>query len=231
MDGSRPEDFSGTPGPVKVRVVRRLDEFQKIVALRAMIYMTEQDCPYDEEFDGNDLAGSTHLLAEVEGEPVGCMRIRWFCDFAKVERSCVRPDFRSYRIGWVMMDRAIDLIRAKGYSRVLGHAQEHLVSYWERYGLLPRTGRKTFAFSDRAYREVLGVFPPRPDALHLDVDPLVLDRPEGAWDRAGPLDRSAARGALSPMQPQSGGTAPSQVERQTGTVEEGRARRGRTETV
>lgn len=231
MDGSRPEEFNPGPGAVSVRVVRRLDEFQKIVALRAMIYMAEQDCPYDEEYDGNDLAGATHLLAEIAGEPVGCMRIRWFCDFAKVERSCVRPDYRSYRIGWVMMDHAIDLIRSKGYRKVLGHAQEHLVGYWERYGLLPRMDREAFAFSDRAYREVLGVFPPRADALHLDVDPLVLDRPEGAWDSPGPLDRSATRGAKSGLQPQSGRAAPAQAQGQTGAHLNGRARRGRAETV
>lgn len=201
MDGSRPEDFMPGAAAVRVRVVHTLEDFQKIVALRALIYMAEQDCPYDEEFDGNDLAGATHLLAEIGSEPVGCMRVRWFCDFAKVERSCVRPDYRSHRIGWKMMDAAIDLIRAKGYRQVLGHAQEHLVGYWERYGLLPRKDRDSFAFSDRAYREVLGVFEPRADALHLDIDPLVLDRPEGAWDRPGPLDRSALRGAQSPAQP------------------------------
>lgn len=230
MDGSRPDDFARSPGPVKVRVVRTLDDFQKIVALRALIYMAEQDCPYDEEFDGNDLAGATHLLAEIGGEPVGCMRVRWFCDFAKVERSCVRPDFRSFRIGWVMMDHAIDLIRRKGYRKVLGHAQEHLVGYWERYGLLPRKGRDPFAFSDRAYREVLGIFPQREDALHLDVDPLVLDRPEGAWDRPGPLDRSAARGAKSAMLAAAKSDKPLSGAAGAGNTG-GRAGRGRRETV
>lgn len=230
MDGSRPEHFARTPGPVTVRVVRTLDDFQKIVALRALIYMAEQDCPYEEEFDGNDLAGATHLLAQIGNEPVGCMRIRWFCDFAKVERSCVRPDFRSFRIGWVMMDHAIDLIRRKGYRKVLGHAQEHLVGYWERYGLLPRENRPSFAFSDRAYCEVLGEFAPREDALHLDVDPLILDRPEGGWDSPGPLDRSAERGAQSGLQPQpvAGRNAPSATGPEAGRV---RVESGRKQTV
>ena len=231
MDGSRPDDFNRGPGPVTVRVVRTLDEFQKIVAMRALIYMAEQDCPYDEEFDGNDLAGATHLLAEINGEPVGCMRVRWFCEFAKVERSCVRPDYRSHRIGYVMMDRAIDLIRAKGYRKVLGHAQDHLVGYWERYGLLPREDRKTFVFSDRYYREVLGVFPEREDALTLDVDPLILDRPEGAWDRPGPLDRSIARGAKSGAQTQSAQSETARSKAGAGTSGAGRRKTGRKEKV
>ena len=40
---------------------------------------------------------------------------------------------------------------------------------------------------------------PHPQALHIDTDPLILDRPEGDWDRPGPLDKSVKRGA-SPLQ-------------------------------
>ena len=32
--------------------------------------------------DGNDLAGATHLIARIGSQPVGVIRLRWFCDFA-----------------------------------------------------------------------------------------------------------------------------------------------------
>ena len=38
---------------------------------------------------------------------------------------------------------------------------------------------------------------PPPDALTLESDPMVLLRPEGAWDEAGVLDRSADRPATN----------------------------------
>ena len=66
MDGTRVEEFEP---PVIIRVARTLEDMQRIAVVRALVYMAEQDCPYDEEFDGNDLAGATHLLGEAGGEP------------------------------------------------------------------------------------------------------------------------------------------------------------------
>jgi hypothetical protein len=39
---------------------------------------------------------------------------------------------------------------------------------------------------------------PRQDAITADCDPLVMLRPEGAWDRPGVLDHSANRPATNP---------------------------------
>lgn len=196
MDGTRVEEFEP---PVIIRVARTLEDMQRIAVVRALVYMAEQDCPYDEEFDGNDLAGATHLLGEASGEPLGCLRIRWFADFAKIERVCVRKGHRSGRVARQMMTEAIELIRRKGYAKFVGHVQEHLIPYWKRYGFIHREHRGVFVFSDRAYAEMEGRPAPHPKALHIDTDPLILDRPEGDWDRPGPLDKSVKRGA-SPLQ-------------------------------
>ena len=80
--------------PISVSVVRTVDELMQVFSLRAQIYVGEQACPYREEFDGNDLAGATHLLAHDGHEPIATMRIRWFATFAKFERICVRPAYR-----------------------------------------------------------------------------------------------------------------------------------------
>lgn len=76
-----------------VRVARTFEDMAKIFSVRTATYMTEQLCSYDEEFDGNDFSG-THLLGEVSGEPAGCVRVRYFGSFAKIERLAVRPEFR-----------------------------------------------------------------------------------------------------------------------------------------
>ena len=196
MDGSRSEDFIGDAAPVTIRVARTLDDFQRITVVRALVYVHEQNCPYDEEFDGNDLAGATHLIAEAGAQPVACLRIRWFRDFAKIERICVLPAWRKTKLGVDLLYDAVELIRRKGYTRLLGHIQEHLLKHWTRYAnLRQREHRPRFVFSDRIYIEVEGRYDPHPEAVTMESDPLVLDRPEGDWDRPGPLDRSAARGA------------------------------------
>jgi len=217
MDGMRGDTVEA---PVVIRVARTMDDLQRISVVRALVYMAEQDCPYDEEFDGNDLAGATHLIGEVAGEPLGCLRIRWFADFAKIERVCVRSGHRSGRVARQMMKEAIELIRRKGYRKFVGHVQEHLIPYWKRYGFIHRAHRGVFVFSDRAYAEMEGRPEPHAKALHIDSDPLILDRPEGDWDRPGPLDRSVVRGA-SPLQgrePDRRTTPPTRASRNTETA-------------
>ena len=192
MDGSTLSEFDE---PVIMRVARTLDDMQRVAVVRALVYMSEQACPYEEEFDGNDLAGATHLIAEVGNEPLGCLRLRWFAEFAKVERVCVRNGHRSGRVARVLMAGAIELIRRKGYTRFIGQVQAHLVPYWKRYGFTHRIERGEFVFSDRAYAEMEARPDPHPQALTPDTAPLVLDRPEGEWDAPGPLDKSISRGA------------------------------------
>jgi predicted GNAT family N-acyltransferase len=192
MDGSRMDDFDA---PLTVRVARTMDDLQRISVVRALVYMSEQACPYEEEFDGNDLAGATHIIAEAGGEPLGCLRLRWFNGFAKVERVCVRDGHRSGKVARALMAEAVEIIRRKGYTRFIGQVQAHLVPYWQRYGFIHRAERGVFIFSDRAYAEMEALYDPHPDALGADSDPLVLDRPEGLWDTPGPLDRSTGRGA------------------------------------
>ncbi len=206
MDGTNLQDFEP---PVKVRVARTLDDLQKISVVRALVYMSEQDCPYDEEFDGNDFAGATHVIAEAGGEPLGCLRIRWFSGFAKVERVCVRKHQRSGRASRAMMKEATEIIRRKGYRKFVGQVQAQLIPYWKRYGFVHREHRGEFVFSDRAYAEMEANLEPHPMALTPDSDPLVLDRPEGEWDVPGPLDHSIRRGAC-----------PTQFERQKEPAEE-----------
>lgn len=201
MDGNRLEDMGYAGKTVKVRVARSIDDLQKIATIRALVYMGEQDCPYDEEFDGNDLSGATHLIAEFGSEPAGTLRIRWFAEFAKIERLAVRGEFRLTRLGNSLVQEAIELIRRKGYRSIILHAQEHLVGFWERYGFVRRSDRKSFAFSDRAYAEMEGVYRIHSRALSINTEPLVLDRPEGEWDQPGPLDKSSVRGAQRPDDP------------------------------
>lgn len=196
MDGGRIDEFEA---PLVVRVARTMDDIQRIAVVRSLVYMREQACPYEEEFDGNDLAGATHLIAEAGGEPLGCLRLRWFNGFAKVERVCVREGHRSGKVARELMAEAIRVIRRKGYTRFIGQVQAHLVPYWKRYGFIHRLERGEFVFSDRAYAEMEALYEPLDNALSADSDPLVLDRPEGEWDTPGPLDRSVTRGA-SPAQ-------------------------------
>ena len=159
--------------------------------------MGEQECRYDEEFDGNDLA-ATHLLGYVGQEPAGCMRIRFFADFAKIERMSIRPEFRTTRVAIQLIRASLQFIRKKGYTRIYGHSQARLVHFWTRFGFHPMKGGKKFVFSDFDYVELLAEVERDPDCVTLGVDPYVLIRPEGRWDVPGILENSASRPVTRP---------------------------------
>ena len=181
------------PDGYEVTVARSLNDLMQVVAVRTLVYMGEQECPYQEEYDGNDFAGATHLLLRYRGEPVGVVRMRWFADFAKLERLAVLRAHRG-RATMALIRFAIQFAGRKGYRRILGHAQPRLVAFWAKhFNAKPRANREGFFFSDHTYVEILAEVDPVPDALSVDSDPMLLLRPEGDWDRPGVLDRSAAR--------------------------------------
>jgi predicted GNAT family N-acyltransferase len=179
--------------PVTVEVVRSMDEMARVIAIRSAIYIGEQRCPFEEEFDGNDFS-ATHLICHKDGEPVGCMRIRYFADFAKLERLAVRHEGRGGGLAGKILDAAIALCRKKGYRVLYAHAQTRLLEFWESRGFKRMPGTREFVFSDFDYVEVKLETEKHPQSITLDDDPYVLIRPEGRWDAPGILEKSMSRG-------------------------------------
>ena len=180
---------------VDVDIVRDLNTFQKIVAVRAAVFMSEQSCPYDEEYDGNDLSG-LHLLASIKGEPVATLRLRWFAGFGKIERVCALPGSRGSGAVKIMLAHALEIAARKGYRMMLAQIQARLWPLWSKvFFATLRTDRPAFSFSDFDYQEMEIPVAEHPQTLTPYSDPYVLIRPEGEWDAPGILDVSSGRDA------------------------------------
>ena len=65
-------------------------------------------------------------------------------------------------------------------------------------------GTERFVFSDHEYVEIVCELPPHPAPVQIGQDPMVIIRPEGAWDEPGVLEASAARPATNPTGDESG---------------------------
>lgn len=182
---------------ISVTVARTIEDMMRIVAMRSAVYIGEQECPYDEEFDGNDFSG-TNLLGYVGDEPAGCIRVRYFADFAKIERLAVRREFRNTRLSFQLVRAAIELCRAKGYQRLYGHAQKRLVKFWSRFGFEILDGGRELVFSDFDYVEMVMAMPRDANAIAIGQDPYVVIRPEGRWHLPGVLEESSARAVSRP---------------------------------
>jgi len=176
-----------------VTVARTFEDMMRIASIRSAVYIAEQNCPYREEFDGNDFS-ATHLIGYMGNEPAGCLRLRFFGNFAKVERLAVRHEFRKSRLAFKLARAGVELCRSKGYRRLYGHARKDLVNFWRRIGFEPIQGRSDFVFSDVSYVEIASDIEPHTDAISLTDTPYRLIRPEGRWHQPGILEHSAERG-------------------------------------
>jgi predicted GNAT family N-acyltransferase len=176
---------------IAVRPVRSFEDMAMIYAVRSATYISEQFCLYSEEFDGNDFC-ATHLIGFIDGDPAGCIRLRYFGDFVKVERLAVRREYRRSRLAFRLVREALALARLKGFRRFYGHSRIDLVPFWRMFGF-HAMNRPAFRFADVEYREIEldGEAHERP--IGMDDDPMVTIRPEGAWNEPGPLELSNLR--------------------------------------
>jgi predicted GNAT family N-acyltransferase len=200
-------DFRQSARPkLSARVARTVDDFMRAVALRGAVYIGEQQCPYDEEFDGNDFS-ATHLIGYVGDEPAGCIRIRYFADFAKIERLVVRKEFRRSGLAQYIVRAGIDLCRSKGYVQICAYAQKRLVHFWSKCGFGFSESARQLVFSDFAYVEMRHISDRKSDAISIVTDPYVVIRPEGNWEQPSNLEKSTARGVRRPSIETSGTVA------------------------
>ncbi|ARN83831.1 GNAT family N-acetyltransferase [Methylocystis bryophila] len=179
-----------------VRVARTMDDLLMVYSIRSAVYIAEQDCPFSEEFDGNDHC-ATHFIAFAADEPAGCLRARFFADFVKLERLAVRKPFRRSTLAFELVRCGINHARRKGFRRIYGHARQGLESFWARFGAKAIPGREEFLFSDHLYTEMTIDLEPADDEITLSEDPMKILRPEGDWDREGVLEFSRTRAARS----------------------------------
>jgi predicted GNAT family N-acyltransferase len=187
-----------SPGPhVSVRVARTIDDFMRAAVIRGAVFIGEQKCPYDEEFDGNDFT-ATHLIGYVGHEPAGCLRIRYFSDFAKLERLVVRKEFRSSGLARQLVGAGVEFCQAKGYSRMCTYAQKRLVKFWGKCGFSISDTPRELVFSDFDYVEMVCNTRPATETISFETDPYVIIRPEGSWQAPGILERSKERGISRP---------------------------------
>jgi predicted GNAT family N-acyltransferase len=174
-----------------VRLARNFEDVFQVLSMRSATYLAEQFCYHAEEFDGNDFCAS-HMLGFVGDDPAGCIRMRFFAGFAKIERLAVRTEYRNSRLAYELVRSAINHCREKGFTTFYGHSRLDLIKFWRVFGFKEREDRDDFTFANVKYRELIAEFDQSDTYVSLDSPPMVIIRPEGQWGVPGPLDISAS---------------------------------------
>jgi GNAT superfamily N-acetyltransferase len=167
-----------------VKMVRDFEDMAKIIAIRASACFADPEHLYAKHFDGNDFS-ATHFIGHIGSEPVATIRIRYFADFARIERLTVRPTHRKSRIAFRMVQASFAFCREKGYRRLSGVAREEMVPFWSLFGGAVTCSKDPIFIYGLPHFEMHIDFPDFPGAITVDEDPMVLLRPEGRWREAG----------------------------------------------
>jgi len=169
---------------IRIVVVTTAEQFMHAIAIRAICFMEDTGLSAKQAIDGNDYQ-ATHILAYIGQEPIGATRIRWFRDFAKIERTAFRSAYRSTRILRRCSDFIYDHVAKKGYQVLVTHAEPQYACIWERvFGFERAQGRPpVITDGHEPYIELVKKLSPAADAITLQTDPKVLFRIEGEWDK------------------------------------------------
>lgn len=145
---------------VTVRPVADADAMAAAKSIRTAVFIEEQACPPEEEWDGHD-ATARHLLAVLDDTPdapapdadvvledgvaVGTARWRTVPHgdalVAKLERFAVRAPYRGRGVGTQLVRAAIAHAEQAGFTTQKLHAQAHLETYYARFGFAS-TGKR-----------------------------------------------------------------------------------------
>lgn len=171
------------------RIAQTQEHMLQAIAVRSICFNHEQSLPYFQSFDGNDLS-STHVICYDGNEPIGALRVRWFKDFAKIERTCVVPRYRKSQALKLMDIFVHDLIAMKGYTVSITHAETIYAKLWSRlfgYSINQEKGAFEIPGSEKTYFELYKTLTPPPEAVSINSDATVLSRLEGSWESPSPL--------------------------------------------
>jgi hypothetical protein len=178
----------------RCEVVTTYEQMLHAYAIRAICFMEEHGVKAQQTFDGNDYQ-ATHMIAYSGDEPVGTLRIRWFKDFAKLERTSLRKDYRNPHVLKPFAFFAFDHVARKGYDKVITHAQPKYARLWRMVlGFKNADGKKPLYFDghEEPYIELVKDLTLPANAISVSTDPAILFRIEGFWDAPSEYETAAA---------------------------------------
>ncbi|MFI5453625.1 GNAT family N-acetyltransferase [Pedobacter sp. UC225_61] len=82
------------------------EELEKVFAIRKIVFVDEQNCPPELEWENEDV--STHFLALSDHQPCGACRWRKTDKGYKLERFAVLKEFRGQGVGRALIATALD---------------------------------------------------------------------------------------------------------------------------
>lgn len=125
--------------PIVVDVdIENCRQFDVCKSIRSDVFITEQNCEPDSEFDDHDKINmpTRHILCmNDDGVAVGTSRMRPVTDdMWKLERICVLKEHRGFGYGRDLMQKLIEIGKSVNAKTLKMHAQTHAIEFYKSCG-------------------------------------------------------------------------------------------------
>jgi predicted GNAT family N-acyltransferase len=127
-------NFFWKQGMVIVRQVETASELQEAHRIRKEVFVVEQNCPEDLEWEFEE--ESTHFVALINGLIVGTARWRETENGYKLERFAVLKSYRNQQVGGALVQYLVNALPKDGKPIYL-HAQLPAKNVYARKGFKP----------------------------------------------------------------------------------------------
>lgn len=101
--------------------------------VRNNVFVKEQQVPVEVEIDQYE-DNAIHFIAYEDNFPIGAGRLREVDQGGKVERVCVKKEYRSKGIGYMLMEYIEQTAQNHGIQALLLNSQTHAQSFYENCG-------------------------------------------------------------------------------------------------
>lgn len=136
---------------IEVKKAVEKDEFESIHNIRKKVFIEEQNCPPELEWENEDEC--IHFLATVNGVAAGTARWWPATKGIKLQRFAVLKDFRGLGVGKALVKAVLDDL-PEGTGHVYLHAQIPACSLYEKFGFV-KEGPEFDEVGIRHYKMVL----------------------------------------------------------------------------
>ncbi|RZJ18824.1 MAG: GNAT family N-acetyltransferase [Acinetobacter sp.] len=116
-----------------VQKAQTKEELEKVFAIRKIVFVDEQGCPPELEWENEDV--SHHFLALSDHQPCGACRWRKTDNGYKLERFAVLKDFRGQGVGRALIATALDDLPADA-TYVYLNSQLDAMSLYAKFGFV-----------------------------------------------------------------------------------------------
>jgi predicted GNAT family N-acyltransferase len=118
---------------ITIKKISTNKELEQALRIRIRVFVREQGVPAEIELDEDDKR-AFHLLASLEGRPVGTARILMRGGKAKIGRMAVLKSHRRKKFGKKLLTRAVTTGKKQGARKIYLHAQVAVSKFYESAG-------------------------------------------------------------------------------------------------